>query len=60
MHIAIINQTTNRVENIVVPPQGSNVYFVADGYYGVLSSVAKIGDTYDIDTQQFNEENGEN
>lgn len=53
MNLAIINEETDIVENIIVPPQGSDAYFVATGFYGVLSEVAGIGDVYNSETQEF-------
>jgi len=53
MNLAIINNQTNIVENVIVPPSGSNAYFLAAGFYGVLSEVAGIGDTYDSETEEF-------
>lgn len=47
MHLAIINNQTNVVENIAVPPQGSGAFFVSSGYYGVLTDVGSIGDVYE-------------
>ena len=53
MNLAIINNETNIVENVIVPPQGADAYFVATGYYGVMSEVAGIGDTYNSETEEF-------
>lgn len=50
MHIAIINQETNRVENIVVPPEGATAYFIPSGFYAVETETGGIGDTYDNGT----------
>lgn len=47
MKLAIINNATNIVENIAVPPQGSNVWFCGEGYNAVLSETAKLGDIWD-------------
>lgn len=46
MKLAVINIQTNIVENIVVAPQGANVWFVPDGYDTVESETANIGDTW--------------
>lgn len=46
MNLALINKETNVVENIVVPPQGAQAYFIADAYFGVMTDTACIGDTY--------------
>lgn len=53
MNLAIINKQTNIVMNVIVPPEGTDAYFVASGFYGVLSEVAGIGDTYNSETQEF-------
>lgn len=47
MHLAIINQQTNIVENTIVPPQGPQAYYVAAGYYAIETEVGAIGDTYE-------------
>ena len=47
MYIALIDEQTNIVENIVEPPNGSNVWFVPEGKIGVLTEVGAIGDTWD-------------
>lgn len=47
MYLAVINNATNVVENTIVPPQGAQVWFCADGYTAVLTDVGKIGDVYD-------------
>lgn len=44
--LAIINNETNRVDNIIVPPEGADAWFVPSGYTAVLSDDAAIGDTY--------------
>ncbi len=46
MHLAIINQETDIVENVVVPPQGAQVYFVSNGYYAIETETGAIGDIY--------------
>lgn len=46
MRLAIINKENNIVENVSVPPEGVNAYFVADGYLGVLVEDVEIGDSY--------------
>lgn len=45
-HLAIINKQTGLVENIAVPPQGANIYFIGDGFEAVETDVGQIGDTY--------------
>jgi len=47
MHLAIINTQTNIVVNIIVPPTGAQAYFVGNGYIGIESETAAIGDTYE-------------
>lgn len=47
MYYALVNKQTKKVENVVVPPQGSNMWFVGEGYDAVLTDSAKIGDVYD-------------
>jgi len=46
MYIAVINKETNLVENVVVPPTGSNIWFLADTHQGVTTDYAAIGDSY--------------
>lgn len=46
MRLAIINKETNVVENVAVPPEGSDAFFVPEGYLGVLAEVVEIGDRY--------------
>lgn len=46
MYLAIINQATNIVENVIVPPSGSQAYFVAEGYFAVKTATGGIGDIY--------------
>lgn len=45
-HLAVINKLTKLVENIIVKPEGANVWFVADGYDAIETGHAKIGDSY--------------
>ena len=59
MNLAIINSETNIVENVIVPPQGSDAYFVATGFYGVMSEVAGIGYTCNPETQEFTQPTNE-
>lgn len=47
MHLAIINNATNKVENIIIPPQGADVWFVPTGYTAIETTVGAIGDTWD-------------
>lgn len=47
MNIALVNKITKIVENIAVPPEGTNVYFVSPEYDAVPSDTARIGDIYD-------------
>lgn len=47
MHLAIINQETKKVENVAVPPEGANAWFVPVGYIAVLTETGLIGDTWD-------------
>lgn len=46
MHLAVINTTTNIVENTAVPPEGANVWFVPQGFVAVLTETGAIGDTW--------------
>ena len=46
MLLAIINKNTNKVVNTIVPPEGSDAFFIGAGFEGVLSNVAEIGDIY--------------
>ena len=45
MHIALID-ANNKVIKVVVPPEGTNVWFVPDGTTGVATDTGAIGDTY--------------
>lgn len=47
MNLAIINSATNKVENVVVPPQGAQVWFVPNGYAAIETETGAIGDTWD-------------
>lgn len=47
MNLAIINQQTNVVENVIVPPAGTDAYSIAEGYIGVLTDTGGIGYTYE-------------
>lgn len=47
MALAIINKETNIVENIVVPPEGANAWFIPEGYQAILTENGAIGDTWD-------------
>lgn len=47
MRLAIINEQTKVVENVIVPPEGANAWFVPEGYITKLSETAEIGDTWD-------------
>ncbi len=42
MHLAIVNKATGVVENIAVPPQGPNVFFVGEGFEAIETEVAKL------------------
>lgn len=53
MYLAIINNQTDVVENIIVPPEGAQAFFLNPGYYGVMTDQGNIGDTYDETTQVF-------
>lgn len=46
MYLAVVNTSTNIVENVVVPPTGANVWFVPDGYDAIETEVGAIGDTW--------------
>lgn len=45
--LAIVNEETNKVENITVPWQAPV------GFYAVETDVGAIGDTYDPETGEF-------
>lgn len=47
MLLAIINTTTNIVENVIVPPAGATVWVVPNGYDAIETEVGAIGDTWD-------------
>lgn len=47
MVLAIVNKQTNIVENVVVPPEGANAWFVPEGYQAILTENGAIGDTWD-------------
>lgn len=53
-HIALIDKETNRVENVIVPPEGTNAWFYDDNkYIAVKSETAAIGNIYEQTTGQF-------
>lgn len=47
MKLAIINNETKIVENVIVPPVGATVWVVPNGYDALETEVAEIGDTWD-------------
>jgi len=47
MVLAIINNETKIVENVVVPPEGAQAWFVPVGFIAVLTETGTIGDTWD-------------
>ncbi len=47
MHLAIINNQTNLVENTIVPPEGAQAWFVPNGYTAIETEDGAIGDTWD-------------
>lgn len=53
MHLAIINEQTNIVENIIVPPEGAQAWFTPAGYYAVMTDEPCNGFTYDPITETF-------
>lgn len=53
MHLAVINEQTNIVENIIVPPSGTQAWFVPNGYYAILTDVGLIGWSYDKVNEVF-------
>lgn len=53
MHIAIINEETNVVENVIVPPEGAKTWFCGAGFKGVPSESAGIGNIYNPETGEF-------
>ncbi len=53
MHLAVINEETNKVENIIVPPEGAQAFFLGKGYYAVETAIGQIGDIYNPETREF-------
>lgn len=53
MHLAVIKNSTNKVENCIVPPEGAQVWFCPTGYTAIETDVGKIGDTWDAETETF-------
>lgn len=51
--LLIIDKATNKVLNCIVPPSGSDAYFLPENVYGIQNSDGKIGDTYNPVTQEF-------
>lgn len=47
MPLAIVNKETNIVENLIVPPEGANAWFVPEGYEAVMTEIGQIGDRYE-------------
>lgn len=47
MALAIVNKETNIVENLIVPPEGANAWFVPEGFQAILTENGAIGDTWD-------------
>lgn len=47
MHLAIINESTRIVENIIAPPKGATAWIVPAGYVAVETEYGAIGDTWD-------------
>ena len=52
-HIAMIDEKTNQVVNVVVPPEGSGVFFVGKGFIGVETETGAIGNIYNPATGEF-------
>ena len=57
-HIALVAITPDtdgkrRVKNVATAPNGTNIYFVPEGYEGISSETAGIGDAYDPVTGKF-------
>ena len=46
MHLAIINQSTHIVENVIVPPVAPDTYTPEPGFIAVETETGGIGDTY--------------
>lgn len=46
MILAIVNSSTNIVENVIVPPENGSQWAAPDGYLAVSTDSAKIGDAY--------------
>lgn len=53
MPLAIINKQTKKVVNMVVPPEGSDVFFLGAEFEGVMTDVGAIGDIYNSETGEF-------
>ena len=54
MQLALINADTNKVENVIVPPQNADAYFVASGFYGkYCPDFVGTGWTYNKDADAF-------
>ncbi len=47
MHLAIVNNLTNIVENTVVPPDEGQVWSPPDGYTAIETNTGSIGDIWD-------------
>lgn len=47
MYLAVVNTSTNIVENTVVPPVGATIWVVPNGYDAIETEVGAIGDTWD-------------
>lgn len=47
MHIALVNNQTKIVENVVAPPIGANIWFVPPEYTAVQTPIGTIGDIWD-------------
>lgn len=46
MYLALVNTSTNIVENVVTLPENANVWVVPNGYDAIETEVGAIGDTW--------------
>lgn len=47
MYLAVVNNSTNKVDNVVVPPIVANTWFAPAGYTVVETETGAIGDIYE-------------
>ena len=53
MNLAIINNLTNIVENVIVKPEQGQVWDCPTGFTAIESDVAAMGASYNSTTQEF-------